>query len=447
MRFVGVALCALLLTALVARPASAAGGFGGLGVVGAGPVAEPTAALDAAGDDAVAWRDGTRVHLARRAPGRAWTPQTISRRAAARDVQLVITPAGDAIVAWAEAHVKRQSPGRVVATIARRDRPFGRPQVIAAGRKAVDAAPRMAVLADGRVVLIWRASRPARFAPIRGELRIAFRGPGQRFSRSRSLGRDGAAPTMVASSDGGAIVAWSVPTRAGALRVLRAARLPAHGHRLGRSFQFSAAAIHGARLAAGPGNVVIASWVSPRRPTGVLTTQLAPRRGPVRVLEPKPAEAAAVAFGPDGSALAAFPAWCPGFCGPELVPGPGPPGGFAQWAASGTAAGGFAAPVPVTPTGAADVSPPHPAILPTGEALIVWSQIRSPNVFEVVVSRRPPGSSAFTATETLGPIHHASLRGGGLVLEHPALAQAAGRVLVAWAATGPSGGLIVTERP
>jgi hypothetical protein len=439
MRFVGAVFGALLLNALVALPASAAGGFGEPSVVGAGPVvtaqflAQPVAALGVRGDGALAWADGARVHVARRAPGGAWAAQTIARQAdEVRDLQLVITRGGDTIAAWTQTYfAKRGLPDRFLVTGARRGRPFGRPQVIATGPRADAALPRMAGLADGRIVLIWRAAR----LPFGGELRLAFLGPGDRFGRSRGLGRDGVAPAVVATSDGGAVVAWAIPAKLHAPHPLRAARLPAGGLRLGRSFQFSAAAVAGARLAAGPGNVVIASWLSRRRPSGVLAARLLPKRGPVRILAAglPHRDAATVAFGPDGSALATFPDSYPEQGDPAGIG----PAGIGQWAASGTAAGGFAAPVPVTPTGASDVTTPHPAILPTGEAVVVWSQTRAvpgPFRFDVVMARRPPGSSAFAGIETLGP-------GSGLTL-----AQAAGRVLVAWPAPGPSGGLTVTER-
>jgi hypothetical protein len=45
-------------------------------------------------------------------------------------------------------------------------------------------------------VLIWRATHPARFFPVSGVVRLAVRRP-RRFSRSLSLGRDGASPAIV----------------------------------------------------------------------------------------------------------------------------------------------------------------------------------------------------------------------------------------------------------
>jgi hypothetical protein len=442
MRLIGVVIGGLVLSAVVALSASAAGGFGELSVVGAGQVAtarflaQPVAALGAGGDGALAWSDGARVHVARRAPGGGWTAQMISPRAdEVPDLKLVITRDGDTVAAWTEDYAeKRGTPNRFMAAVGRRGRRFGRPQVIAAGGRAASALPQMAALADGRVILIWRAPR----LPFGGELRLAFLEPDHRFGRSRGLGRDGVAPAVVATTDGGAVVAWEIPGQLHAPHPLRAARLPAHGHRLGRSFQFFRSAAEGARLASGPGNVVVASWAS-RRPAAIaahvslLAAQLTPRRGRVHTLSRGEArqKAAAIAVGPHGSALAAFPARFRGAA-------------RRQWAVSGTAAGEFAARVPLTPVAPPEVSLPSPSILPSGEALVVWSQGRpvpGKPTFEVLLARRPAGSSAFADVETLGSGHYKT---GSL--PPVMLAQAAGRVLVAWPAPGPSGGLIVTER-
>jgi hypothetical protein len=431
----------LLVTAVVAIPASAAGGFGEPVVVGAGPVvvgagwASPVAALDAHGNHALAWTDGKRVHVARRTAGGTWTTQTISPPADQMpDLQLVVTRGGDTIAAWTETYadgnVKGGVPDRFLAAIARPGQPFGGPHVIAKGPRADSALPRMAALADGRVVLVWRAAR----WPSGGELRLAFRRPGEPFGRSRRLRHDGIAPAVVATSDGGAVLTWALPGRYRAPRVLRAARLPAHGHRVGRSFQLSASALEGARLAAGADNVVVASWASRHRPVGILAAQLTPRRGPVRILSPQRPQAtgATVALGPEGAVLAAFPALTSDAPGCACA-------GVGQWAASATAAGGFAAPVPLTPASPA-VGLARPTILPTGEALVVWSQtalrVGAPSS-DVLVASRPAGSSSF-AVETLG-----SGRGSSAAVS---LAQAAGHVLVAWPALGPNGGLDVTER-
>jgi hypothetical protein len=142
---------------------------------------------------------------------------------------------------------------------------------------------------------------------------------------------------------------------------------------------------------------------------------------------------ATVALGPGGAVLAAFPALTssPPSCACA---------GVGQWAASGTAAGGFAAPVPLTPTAPPEVGLARPTILPTGEALVVWSQtaVRAGALSsDMLVASRPAGTSSF-AVETLG-----SGRGSSAAV---ALAQAAGHVLVAWPALGPNGGLDVTER-
>jgi hypothetical protein len=432
-------MCAVLLGGVVAIPASAAGGFGELSVVGAGRVvggrvAPPVAAVDARGDGAVGWSDGARVHVARRAAGGTWTAQAISRAAdEVSDVQLVVARGGDIIAVWTETYadgsVKGGVPDWLLAAVAPQGRPFGRPQVIAKGPRADSALPRLASLADGRVVLIWRNAR----WPRGGDLRMALLGSDRRFGRSAGLGVDGVAPAVVATSDGGAVVSWASPGPLHAPRRLFAARLAAGGHRLGRRFEISPSAVAGARLAAGPDNVVMASWASRGSPAGLLAAQLTPRRGPVRVLRPgvPKATAAALAVGPGGSTLATFLArtgfGTPGFGG----------GRDGQWVASGTAAGGFDARVELPTSGRPLVSG-TPAILPTDEALVAWSQFDD----KVLVARKPAGSADFAAAETIGSGHY---RDDSTPLV--TLAQAAGHVLLAWSGPRPRGGMIVAERP
>src|SRR5258705_9461575 len=120
MRSLAGVICVLVLSAFDALPASAAGGFDEPGVVGAGPVvvgagwASPVAALDAHGNGAVEWTDGTRVHVARRAAGGTWTAQTISRPAdLVPDLQLVVTRGGDTIAAWTETYADGNVKGGV----------------------------------------------------------------------------------------------------------------------------------------------------------------------------------------------------------------------------------------------------------------------------------------------------------------------------------------------
>jgi hypothetical protein len=443
-------------SAATALPVSGAGGFGEPRVVGPGPVSrggilvEPVAALDARGDAALAWSDGARVHVARRAPGGVWTARTISRPAdGLPDLQLVITPAGDTIVAWTETHADRPVKGGVVvvpdgflAAIAPAGRPFRRPQVISNGPRADSALPRLVALSDGRVVLVWRTAR----APRGGELRMAFLGADHRFGRSERLGLDGVAPAVVATSDGGAVVSWVSPCRRCAHlrpgerlpRRLLAARLPAGGRRLEHPFEISPSAVAGARLAAGPAGVVMASWASRGQPAGLLAAQITPRRGPVRVLRPgaPKATAAPIAVGPDGSTLATFLA--PSRLRP---PGSGSPGtadeGPGQWVATGTATAGFRARVELA-TGSRPLVTASLTILPTGEALVAWSEQLDG---KVVVARKPAGSSEFVPPETLSsdPPRPTTRK---LVT----LAQAAGHVLIAWPGPDPRGGMIVAER-
>jgi hypothetical protein len=143
------------------------------------------------------------------------------------------------------------------------------------------------------------------------------------------------------------------------------------------------------------------------------------------------ATAAALAVGPGGSTLATFLArtgfGTPGFGG----------GRDGQWVASGTAAGGFDARVELPTSGRPLVSG-TPAILPTGEALVAWSQFDD----KVLVARKPAGSADFAAAETIGSGHY---RDDSKPLV--TLAQAAGHVLLAWSGPRPRGGMIVAERP
>jgi hypothetical protein len=359
------------------------------------------------------------------------------------DLQLVLTPAGDTVVAWTETHadglVKGGVPDWFFVAVAPAARPFGRPQVIAKGPRADSALPRLAALSDGRVVLVWRKAR----LPHGGELQMAFLGSDRRFGRSTHLGVDGVAPAVIATSDGGALVSWAstgpqYSRRPGQFpHRLFAARLPAGGWRLGRAFEASSSAVAGAKLAAGPDGVVMASWASRGRPRGLLAAQIAPRRGPVSILrhgEPE-ASAASLAVGPDRSTLATF--FAPSRLRP---PGSGVPGdadeGSGQWVATGTVAGGFDARIelPTTPP----QMPGIPAILSSGEALVAWSQ-RDGNV---LVSRRPTGSTKFEPAEPLG-----SGQPRSAARPLVTLAQAADHVLIAWPGRGPRGGMIVAERP
>src|SRR3954452_7905512 len=216
MRLLGVlAGSALIAAGVAAAPASGAAGFGAPSVVGSGPVVlggvlvQPVSALDARGDGAMAWSDGARVHVARRGLGGPWTTQTMSAPAdLLPDLQLVLTPAGDTVVTWTESHADRNRKGGVpdefFVAVAPAGQPFGHRQAIARGPRADSALPRLAALADGRVVLIWRKARE----PHGGELQLAFLRADHRFGRSVRLGLDGVAPAVVATTDGGAVVSW-----------------------------------------------------------------------------------------------------------------------------------------------------------------------------------------------------------------------------------------------
>jgi hypothetical protein len=450
MRLVAVLVGGVVLPFAAPVAAFGADGFGEPSRVGAGPVSfrgvlvKPVAAVNARGDAALAWSDGAQVHVARRARGAAWSARTISRPAdLVPDLQLALTPTGDAVVAWTETLYDRQVKGGGVpdwfhVAVAPARQPFGRAHVIARGAAADSALPRLAALADGRVVLVWRKAR----LPRGGELQMAFLGSDGRVGRSTQLGLDGVAPSVVATVDGGALVTWAntgpqysrhpgrFPHR------VFAAQLPPRGRALRRAFQITSSAIAGAKLAAGPDGIVMASWASRGRPRGLLAAQIAPRRGPVRVLrpgEPK-ATAASLAVGPDRSTLATF--FAPSLLRP---PGSGTPGdadeGSGQWVATGTVGDGFAARVELPTT--SPQMPGIPAILPTGEALVAWSQ-RDGNV---LVARRPAGSISFAPAESLSSGQPSAV--GALVT----VAQAADRVLIAWPGGGRSGGMVVATRP
>jgi hypothetical protein len=289
-------------------------------------------------------------------------------------------------------------------------------------------------LADGRALLVWRDAQTRS----QRQLRYALIERGGHFSRSRGVGLDGLGAAVAATSDGGAVIAWATPCKKG--RALRAARLRARRQRLDRSVVFLRSALvgtagvrPGVRLAGGPDGVVVASWVSAEQSARLLARRLLPLPGPVRTLarvpyrpsEPRyrPEVAAAVALGPADAALATFSI---AYADPNL------------FVAAGTSERGFAEPVPLD---AEYVDPgsgeERAAILPSGEALAVWSQSRNvpgPSTFDIVVARRLPGAASFAAREVLAP---------GM---HPVLAHAANRVIVAWPAPGAKGGVSVSER-
>ncbi|MEA2219717.1 MAG: hypothetical protein QOJ35_2343 [Solirubrobacteraceae bacterium] len=445
MRLVIVLLYAVLLAAADAPAAAAAGGFGTPVAVGAGPVvtatflAAPVAALGAAGDGAIAWAGGGHVSVARRPPAGAWSAQVVATRAdEVRDLQLAVTAAGDTVLAWTHSYADgRHLPDRLFVATARRGRRFGRALILASGPRSDAALPRMALLGDGHVVLVWRKAR----APSGGELQLAFLGSDGRFGRSSGTGADGVAPAIVATSDGGAVVAWATPAGFHASHALRAARLPTGGDKLGRSFEFSASAVEGARLAAGPGNVVIASWASKQRPVGLFAAQLAPRRGAAYAVRSgaRAATGPPIAVGPGGVAVATFVA-----ATHQPPPPEGGSPGSGQWVATGSAAGALDSRMELaTPSLSLSVGPASPTILPSGEALVAWSQDRflagGRRVADVLVARRPPGATAFASIEPLGS--------GDLPRRMPvALARFDATVLVAWPAPGKDRGMLVADR-
>lgn len=293
----------------------------------------------------------------------------------------------------------------------------------------------MALLGDGRVVLLWRAAR----SPRGSELKLAFLGSDGRFGRSRGIGADGVAPAIVATSGGGAMVAWATPAGFHESHRLRAALLPARGRRLGRSSQFSPSAVVGARLAAGPGDAVIASWASKDSPIGLFSRRLSPRRGPTVVVRPgaRAANGPPIALGPGGLVLATFVA--PRRALPLPVGSPG----ASQWVVAGTVTGGFGSREELAgPTTGFVVGPASPTILPSGEALVVWSQGRPDprgGPIDVMVAHRPAGATTFAGIERVQGVR----RPTSIPV---AMARSGSRVLIAWPASTAVGGMVVAER-
>ncbi len=426
-------LAALLAGLLTAPAAPAVTGFGSPAPVGAGGVRTPTAALTTGGESALAWDRGTRgVGVARRAPRGRWgSLETLGRGATdVRDPQVAVLATGVTVVAWSEVRGRSQ---RVVAAAAERHGRFGRAQVVGRVGSFTAAAPRLAVLGGRRLVLLWRDADPD---GDRGALRLAFRASSGAFSRPVRAGEDGVFPAIVATRDDSAVAAWASADRT--TPELRAATLAPGASRLGRPFTVSRSLNGGVRLAAGPEGSVLASWIARGREAVLLTARLAPRRSPAHRLAKLTGslrEPASLAVGPGGAALAAFRLFG--------APDESPAVGYRQWAASGGAAAGFAAPSPLTGTGHAVVGAGRPAILASGEELVVWSQSRDRvglAAYDVLVARRPPEAVAFAAAEVLGP-GPATSDGAGVVL-----AQAGAQALVAWPSPLPAGGLLVAQR-
>jgi hypothetical protein len=378
--------------------------------------------VNTGGERAVAWIGGAiptdvGVTVARGAPAGEWTLSTVGRGGDVRDLQLVVTANGDTVAAWL-------AGGRVTVAVARRGRPFLGPQILGT---AAGHAPRLAALADGRVALVWR-SRARR-------LQLAIGERGRRLRRARQLPRDrGTAPAIAATTDGGAIVAWATADGA-----LRAARLRPGARGLRRSFAVARSISRGPRLAAGPNNVIVASWSGAGASGDSFTAQIwpgAPRPAHALVARharPVGAVPASMALGPGGSAVAAITGFEPERPGPRIL------------ATKGSVAAGWSDAALITPEPLAIANTPRVAMTSDGDALVVWSNpppVAGPPLWEILVVRSPRGSTAFGAPELLGLGPDRYGRGGDST--GVALASAGEHIVAAWRARGPGGGVAVT---
>jgi hypothetical protein len=431
-------LVALLAVAVTPAAAVGAGpaGFSDPVAIGFGAAARTAGAVGADGTAALAWTGFTREGATLRAALRAgaagpWRTSALSVDASdIRDPQLVVTPDGDVVLAWAEI-AGRGRRHDVALSAAPAGGDFGAVRRIAVGN-GFSAFPRLVVLRSGAVLLAFRdAPLPRRMARLRVAVRSAagdrFGAPGTVATRVTSL--------ALAATGDGALLAWSTPApRPRADRTLFAQRLDGRGRPTGGALTVARAAGSEVRLAGSADGRAMVSWVRPRRPgrplalfTRELERSLArarPLLSPVGIVF---GGAGAVTMGISGRALAAATAL-----------GPGGVRVFAARSAFGAAWSDLQElsiqPAPV-------VGDPRPVLLPSGEALVAWTQPRAQPgepVYDVLVAQRPAGQVAFAAPQPLT----ANLPGGqanGLLA-----ATDGGRVLVAWAA--PGGGLLAVER-
>jgi hypothetical protein len=185
------------------------------------------------------------------------------------------------------------------------------------------------------------------------------------------------------------------------------------------------------RLAGSPDGQSIVSWVGPRQLAGARFTRMI--EPSLRLAQPLPPPAgaafggaAAVAMGVSGRALATATALGAG--GVRVF--------AARSAFGGPWIGDQERPAPV-------LGSPRPVLLASGEALVLWLQPRAqpgPPVYDVLVAQRAPAQAAFAPPQ---PVSGAATgdRAVGLVV-----ATGGERILVAWPAPTPGGGMLAVER-
>jgi hypothetical protein len=291
---------------------------------------------------------------------------------------------------------------------------------LGAKRRGYAGATQLVAPTSNRFVLIWQEARPDGTRP--GPLRYALSAEGHEFGRSRSLAKSGARPALVATRDGGAVVAWRLSHR------LRAARLAPRARTFSPAYLISRSVEAGPRLAAGPDGTVLASWTSRSRPYRLLTRRIRPLSR-VRTLARigRPVPAAAIAVGSSRNSIAAF----------NTFSSTRPP----VWAAASRVTGRWHTPEPLTSRGHFTLGRLRAVVATSGDGLVAWSQNvdqPGPTAYEVLVARHPRGRPSFEAPTRLG----AAGTEGGLVLE-----RGGGAILAAWPSPEATGGMLVSIRP
>jgi hypothetical protein len=435
-----IPLLAVLLAVAVA-PATAVGagpaGFSDPVAIGTGFAGLTAAAVSADGHAALAWPEFTGgdavLHVALRdGPGRPWrTADLASGDPGIRDPHLAIAPNGDTVLAWAGFAARARRPHVAVVT-APSGGDFGAVRHFAVGN-GFAAFPRLAVLRSGAVLLAFRdAPLPRGTARLKVALRPAS---GGRFGPPRAVATR-ASSLALAASGTGAVMAWSAPpARSGAARALYALRLDGHGRvRKGPAIISRAVGPAAVRLAGSPDGQSIVSWVGPVPFAGARFTRMV--EPSLRLAQPLPPPAgatfggaAAVAMGVSGRALATATALGAG--------------GVRVFAARSAFGGPWIGDQELTAQPAPVLGSPRPVLLASGEALVLWLQPRAqpgPPVYDVLVARRAPAQAAFAPPQ---PVSGAATgdRAVGLVV-----ATGGERILVAWPAPTPGGGMLAVER-
>jgi hypothetical protein len=434
-------LVALLAAAVAPATAVGAGpaGFSDPVAIGSGGVAQTAGALSADGHGAVAWtglpgRGATLSIALRDGAGQPWRTSVLGLGGRLlRDPQAVVTPDGDAVVAWGElADAGRRQTVAVVAAPA-----GGQPGAVRrfAVGNGFGAFPRVVVLPSGAVLLAFRDATA--LGP--GRLRVALRpASGDRFGAPRTVATR-ASSLAVARSGGGAVMAWTTPrprTRAG--RTLYALRLDGRGRAGGAATIISrSAGGTEVRLAGSPDGQSIVSWLRPRasggRPAALFTRMFEPSLRPARPLQPPVGTVfggpAAVAIGLSGRAMATATALG------------GEPTGVRVFGARSAFGGPWTGDQELSAQPSPSTGDPRPLLFASGEAVVFWTQARTqPGAvsYDVLVARRAPAQVGFAAPQSLSASSPAG-QPSGLVV-----ATGGEHVLVAW--PGAAGDLLAVER-